>query len=57
MIYALASNDETIDHLETIFETGSLNDEKLYKSLHEGLEILGKKLNKFLSSVTVQHNQ
>jgi len=24
--FALASNDETLDHLETLFETGSLND-------------------------------
>ncbi len=24
LIYALSSNDETIDHLETLFETGSL---------------------------------
>jgi four helix bundle protein len=26
--YAIASTDETIDHLETLFETGSLQDEK-----------------------------
>ena len=30
--YALASNDETIDHLETLFETESLNDENLYNT-------------------------
>jgi len=27
LIYALSSNDETIDHLETLFETKSLKDE------------------------------
>src|SRR4030042_205801 len=43
--YAIASNDETIDHLETLFETGSLTDEKLYDDLHKKLEKLGKKLN------------
>ena len=26
--YAIASNDETIDHLETLFETGSLVDKE-----------------------------
>ena len=28
--YAIASNDETIDHLETLFETESLTDKGLY---------------------------
>src|ERR1700690_701839 len=41
VIYALASNDETIDHLETIYETESLKDQELYNSLHNDLEILG----------------
>jgi len=35
LTYAHASCDETIDHLETLFETGSLVDEPLYRSLHE----------------------
>lgn len=30
IVYSLASNDETIDHLETLFETNSLTDEDLY---------------------------
>lgn len=29
LIYAIASNDETIDHLETLFETESLTDKEL----------------------------
>src|SRR5882762_5765997 len=41
IIYALSSNDETIDHLETLFETKSLTDEKLYLSLHDELDKLG----------------
>ena len=32
LCYAIASNDETIDHLETLFETGSLADKALYTS-------------------------
>lgn len=56
IIYSLASNDETIDHLETLFETESLRDEDLFKKLHKKLEILGKKINKFLQSVEKFHN-
>jgi four helix bundle protein len=52
---ALASNDETIDHLENLFETGSLTDEKLYNELHSKIDILGKKINRFLQSVQNEH--
>ena len=53
--YAIASNDETIDHLETLFETGSLVDKEIYDSIHDKLEILGKKLNLFIQSVEKGH--
>jgi four helix bundle protein len=33
IVYAIASTDETIDHLEALFETESLNDEELYEKL------------------------
>lgn len=52
---SLASNDETTDHLENLFETGSLTDEKLYSELHSKIEILGKKINRFLQSVQKEH--
>jgi len=55
LIYALSSNDETIDHLETLFETESLKDEELYADLHNRLELLGKKLNLFTQSVERGH--
>ena len=51
LIFAIASNDETIDHLETLFETGSLKDQELYQNLHDRIEILGKKLNNFIKAV------
>ena len=51
LIYAIASNDETIDHLETLYETESLKDRELYQNLHDSIEILGKKLNNFIKSV------
>lgn len=53
--YALGSNDETIDHLETLFDTKSLTDEQLYNSIKDKLEILGKKLNNFIQSVESNH--
>ena len=34
LIYSLSSNDETIDHPETLYETKSLLDEDYYKILH-----------------------
>jgi four helix bundle protein len=51
LTYAQASNDETIDHLETLFETKSLQDEELFNSLLNKLEQLGKMLNKFTQSI------
>ena len=54
---ALASNDETTDHLETLYETGSVTVENLYKRLHDRLELLGKKLNFFIQSVSGQTKQ
>jgi four helix bundle protein len=55
IVYAIASTDETIDHLETLFETESLQDEALFKSLLGKSNLLGKKLIKFLDSVEKQH--
>jgi four helix bundle protein len=53
--YAISSNDETIDHLESLLETGSLTDKKLYEIVHAKLEILGKKLYLFIQSVEKGH--
>jgi four helix bundle protein len=57
IVYALSSNDETIDHLETLFETESIKDGNLYNTLHEKLELLGKKMNNFLQAVEKGHNE
>ena len=51
LIYAQASNDETIDHLETLFHTGSLTDEELYGQLLTQANQLGKMLNNYIKSV------
>lgn len=55
IIIALASNDETLDHLETLFETGSLADKAFYNNIHSKIELLGKKINRFLQSVQNEH--
>lgn len=55
LIYAIASNDETTDHLENLFETASLQDKDLYENLHEKLDKLGRKINLFLQSVESGH--
>ena len=57
IVYALSSNDETIDHLETLFETESITDKTLYTALHEKIELLGKKINNFLLAVEKGHNE
>ena len=51
LTFAIASNDETIDHLENLYETGSLQDKDLFENLHDRIEILGKKLNNFIKSI------
>ena len=55
LTYSIASNDETIDHLETLFETQSLTNEKLYSEIKEELITLGKKINRFIQSIERQH--
>ena len=51
LTYAIASNDETLDHLETLFETDSLNEKELYNDLHDRIETLGKNLNRFIQTI------
>ena len=56
IIYSLSSNDETIDHLETLFETSPLADKIIFQDLHKRIDILGKKINRFLESIQKSHN-
>lgn len=55
LVYSISSNDETIDHLETLYETGSLTDKSLCAQLHKKLTELGKKLNNFIQAVERSH--
>ena len=55
LIYAISSNDETMDHLENLWDTKSLPDEAAYLSIKLKVEKLGKMLNKFLQTVNQKH--
>jgi len=52
---AIASTDETLDHLETLFQTNSLKDLEKYEKLHDRIDELGRKLNLFIKSVENHH--
>lgn len=56
LIFALSSNDETIDHMETLYETESLTNSKLYEDIVQKLTLLGKKLNNFIQAVEQSNN-
>jgi four helix bundle protein len=57
LIYALSSNDETIDHLETLYECESLTNKATFEDLHKRLQILGRKINNFLKTVASSHER
>lgn len=57
VIYALASNDETIDHLETLRETQSLKDQQVYDSIHGKLKLLGVMISSFLKAIENTHTK
>lgn len=53
--YSIASADETIDHLEMLYETESIKDESLFNALSKKANLLCKKLIKFLDAIEKQH--
>ena len=55
LVYSLASNDETKDHLENLYHTKSLQDHELYNKLHAKIESLGKQIRKFYHWVDENH--
>jgi len=55
LIYAHSSVDETREHLETLHETGSLKDRVVFKNISGKLNVLGRKLYKFIEGVENQH--
>lgn len=55
LTYIISPNDETIDSLETLYETKSLIDEKIYSTLKEKLDKLVGKLIKFIQAFELDH--
>ena len=55
LIYSHASCDETIDHIETLRDCQSLQDEILFRRLIDLMNRLGGKLNRFIQAVEEQH--
>ncbi len=51
LTFALASADETIDHLECLYQTGSFKDQFIYDHLSEQYKLLGKKIIRFIIAV------
>lgn len=54
LVYAQAECDETIVHLDFLFETKSFADPIKYEQLKKELESLSKRMNKFIQ--WVEHN-
>lgn len=54
LIYAHSSCDETKEHLEYIFKTGSLKEKEIFEDLIGKLDKLSKKINKFIQAVESQ---
>ena len=52
---AYASNCETKEHLQLLFETKSLKDDKVYKRLCLEIEDLSKMIYSFIQSVEKEH--
>ena len=55
LVIAMASNDETIDHLKTLYLTKSLIDKEKYEQYLRRLDELGRKINRFISAVKREH--
>ena len=54
LIYALASSDETLVHLDFIFRCKYI-DENQYREYIDRYNVLGKKINKYLQMVMKDH--
>lgn len=55
--FAYASNLETIDHLESLFETESLRNKEVFENLHQNLSHLSKSIYQFTRGVEIHHNE
>jgi four helix bundle protein len=51
LIYSQSECDETLLHLDFLYETGSLENEELYNNLKNEYDNLSKQINKFIQWV------
>ncbi|HOY49643.1 MAG TPA: four helix bundle protein [Chryseolinea sp.] len=56
LIYAQSECDETIVHLDFLFETGSIMDQGIYQHLKSDYDSLSKRINKFIQWVEANWN-
>jgi four helix bundle protein len=57
LVYSQSECDETIVHLDFLFETGSLTDKDKYQDLIRDYDSLSKKINKFTQWVEENWNE
>jgi four helix bundle protein len=57
LVYSQSECDETIVHLDFLFETGSLTDKEKYQGLANDYETLSKRINKFTQWVVDNWNE
>ncbi|HET9744419.1 MAG TPA: four helix bundle protein [Chitinophagaceae bacterium] len=57
LVYAQSECDETIVHLDFLFETESLKDRVTYEGLKGKYDLLSKRLNKFIQWVEDNWNE
>lgn len=56
LVYSQAECDETILHLDFLYETQSLKDSSIYQKLHDEYDVLSKRINKFIQWVESNWN-
>jgi four helix bundle protein len=56
LVYAQAECDETMVHLDFLYDTGSMSDAETYRQLGESYTLLSKKINKFIQWVEEHFN-
>lgn len=56
VVYALASCDETLVHLEMLYRTSSL-EESTYQDLSQRYHTLSKRINSFLQAIIRRHQE
>jgi len=57
LFLAKSSADETLDHLNILWETHSLKNAEIYSRLSEDLDLLNRKLSRFIDTARKNHKQ